>query len=225
MIKGAIFDVDGVLLDSMEIWMDAGVRYLRSMDIEPEPNLAETMWTMTLPEGAAYLKEKYELDWSEKEIMQDVLRTVRDFYYYEVQTKPGVKEFLKSLADQKIPMGIATSGDTMQVEKALKRLEIRKYFQGIVTPKEAGAGKTDPAIYRMAAEILGTEPEETVVFEDVLHAIRTANAVGFRTVGVYDRFSEKDQVAIREEAEIYLKDFHSISQIWNKENFTNETEK
>ena len=147
--------------------------------------------------------------------MQDVLRTVRDFYYYEVQTKPGVKEFLESLADKKIPMVIATSGDTMQVEKALERLGIQKCFQGIVTPKEAGAGKTDPAIYRMSAKILGTEPEETFVFEDVLHAIRTANAAGFRTVGVYDRFSEKDQVAIREEAEIYLKDFNSFSQFWS----------
>lgn len=216
MIKGAIFDVDGVLLDSMEIWMDAGVRYLRGMGIEPEPNLAETMWTMSLPEGAAYLKTKYNLEKLEEEIMQDVLRTVRDFYYYEVRTKAGVKEFLAGLAEEKIPMVIATSGDTEQVEKAFERLGIADYFQGIVTPKEAGAGKTDPAIYRMAAEIIGTKPEETFVFEDVIHAIRTANAAGFRTVGVYDRFSEEDQPAIEEEAAICLKDLTSFKQFWEK---------
>ena len=57
MIKGAIFDVDGTLLDSMEIWEDVAIRYLKSIGVEAEPDLPEVMFTMSLPEGAAYVKE------------------------------------------------------------------------------------------------------------------------------------------------------------------------
>ena len=57
MIKGAIFDVDGTLLDSMEIWEDVGVRYLNSIDIEAEPDLGTVLFTMSIQEGAAYVKE------------------------------------------------------------------------------------------------------------------------------------------------------------------------
>ena len=59
MIKGAIFDVDGTLLDSMEIWENAGARYLRSIGEVPEENLSEILYPMTMAEGAAYVKENY----------------------------------------------------------------------------------------------------------------------------------------------------------------------
>ena len=61
MIKGAIFDVDGTLLDSMEIWEDVGVRYLNSIGIEAEPDLGTVLFTMSIQEGAAYVKEHYHL--------------------------------------------------------------------------------------------------------------------------------------------------------------------
>ena len=61
MIKGAIFDVDGTLLDSMEIWEDVAIRYLKSIGVEAEPDLPEVMFTKSLPEGAAYVKEHYRL--------------------------------------------------------------------------------------------------------------------------------------------------------------------
>ena len=214
MIKGAIFDVDGVILDSMEIWMDAGARYLQSMKIEAEPGLGETLWMMSIPEGAAYLKKRYRMEVSEKEIIQGVLGTIRDFYYYEAPLKAGVKRFLESLSQNGVPMAIASSGEKEYIRRAFERLGIWSYFRGIVTPIEAGAGKTEPMIYRMAAGFTETEPCVTYVFEDALHAVRTANAVGFQTVGIYDRFSEKDQAAIRREAKIYLPDLTDFEKFW-----------
>ena len=61
MIKGAIFDVDGTLLDSMGIWKDVGVRYLNSIGIEAEPDLGNILFTMSIQEGAQYVKEHYHL--------------------------------------------------------------------------------------------------------------------------------------------------------------------
>ena len=214
MIKGAIFDVDGVLLDSMSIWMDAGTRYLKSLSIEAEPGLSDILWTMSISEGASYLKRQYRLSFPEDEIVQGVLGTVRDFYYYDAALKDGAEKFLEALSEKGIPMAVASTSEKEYLQKAFERLGVRKYFRGIVTPAEAGAGKTEPAIYHMAAELLGAAPEETFVFEDALHAVRTANMAGFWTVGIYDRFSEGDQEMLRQETDVYLTDLTDFEAFW-----------
>lgn len=213
MINGIIFDVDGVLLDSMGIWMDAGARYLKNIDVIPEDNLGNVLWDMSLPEGAKYIKERYGLDLQVKDIFEGVLGTVRDFYFCEAQLKAGVKEFLMQVRESQIPMVIATTGDKGYVEKAFTRLGILTFFKGIVTPEEAGAGKTEPKIYEMAAAMMGIPNEDVVVFEDVLHAIKTANRAGFHTIGVYDRFSEKDRIEIEKECDFYIKDFKEYDRL------------
>ena len=86
MIRGAIFDLDGVLLDSMGIWKDLGARYLRSLHIQPEPGLNEILFAMSLEQGAAYLKEHYPLPQSEAEIGEGIARMLEDYYFYEVIT-------------------------------------------------------------------------------------------------------------------------------------------
>lgn len=205
MIKGAIFDVDGTLLDSMGIWEDVGVRYLKSIGKEPEANLSQILFPMSIEEGAAYVKEHYELPYAMDEIMEGVLSIVSDFYFYEVPLKKGVKELLEALEKKGILMVIATSSERLHIEKAFKRLEIDGYFQKIFTCTEVGESKSSPLIYRKAAEYLHTKPEETWVFEDALHALLTAKNAGFHTVAVYDEASEKDQEALKKEADVYVK--------------------
>ena len=82
MNKGAIFDVDGTLLDSMPIWDDASERFLAGLGVKAEPGLSEIMFRMSLDEGAAYLKSTYELALSEQEIKDGILGVIRDFYFY-----------------------------------------------------------------------------------------------------------------------------------------------
>lgn len=214
MIKGAIFDVDGTLLDSMSIWQDVGARYVRSRNVEPEENLAEILFPMTVEEGAIYVKQQYSLEESVEQIVQGVLDTVRDFYYYEAPLKAGAWEFLEALAAEEIPMVVATSSERDQIEQAFGRLNILQYFQKIFTCTEVGAGKSQPFIYQQAGEVLGAAPEEIFVFEDVLHAIKTAKAAGFRTVGLYDSSSEDHQEEIRETADIYLGDLTDFQRFW-----------
>ncbi len=90
---GVILDIDGTVLDSMSIWQDAGVRYLASQQIEAEPGLAEKIYYMSIPEAALYMRTRYGLEQSVKEISQGIKDVVRDFYYYEAPLKAGVKEF------------------------------------------------------------------------------------------------------------------------------------
>lgn len=210
MIKGAIFDVDGTLLDSMEIWEDVAIRYLKSIGVEAEPDLPEVMFTMSLPEGAAYVKEHYRLTRETDEIIKGVLDIIRKYYEETAPLKPGVTKILEELSGKRIPMTVATSNNKEEVEAAFKRLGIASYFSRIFTCEEVGAGKTRPDIYMKAAEYMGTRPEETVIFEDVLHAIRTAKKAGFLAVGLYDEASKADQKAIEKEADWYVKSLEEL---------------
>ena len=67
MAKGFIFDVDGTILDSMEIWMDAAKLYLKDLGIEAEENLGDIMFSLTMAEGAEYIRKTYKVNLSDKE--------------------------------------------------------------------------------------------------------------------------------------------------------------
>ncbi len=222
-IKGAVFDVDGTLLDTMGIWEEAGARYLISTGGVPEKGLGRKMASMTMEEGARYMKSHYRLHEAAARIIQGVLDIVRDFYFYEAQLKPGAKEFLEKLAQKGIPIAAATSSDRELVQAAFERLGVLQYFEEIFTCSEVGAGKTEPLIYEKAAKRLGVRPEAICVFEDVLYAIRTACRAGFRTAGVYDWYSEEDREQIKGMADFYLTDFTEFDRFW--ENLHSKGEK
>ena len=216
MIRGVIFDVDGVLLNSMPVWENLGEIYLERLGIEAEKGLGETLFAMSLEEGADYLIENYGLKQTPGEIIAGLNREVQDFYGRKVPLKEGVRGYLQEFRDRKIPMAIATSGDRANAETALKRLKVLSYFRAVFTCTEIGSSKSQPDIYYAAALQLDADPSDTWVFEDALHAIRTAKKAGFRTAGVYDRASGRDLAQIRDTADIYLPEFKSFELFWER---------
>lgn len=204
MIKGAIFDLDGTILDSMPIWDKAGEMFLHTLGIEAEPGLAKIMFCMSMTEGAEFLKERYHLDMNVDAIIAGINRTIEDFYAYQVQLKEGVAQFLKEMDQAGIKMVVATSCDRQVFERALARLMVLDYFDRIFTSTEIGSSKDKPDIYLAAAEYMGTLPEDTWVFEDALYAIQTAKEAGFRTVGVFDAASLESLDGIKRISDFYL---------------------
>ncbi len=194
---GAIFDLDGTILDSMSIWNEAGYLFLKKLGIEGSRNLGKRMFSMTMQEGAAYLQKRYELSLSETEIIDGIDETVADFYRNQVKLKPGMEELLHYLKQSGWKLTVATSSDRRNIEPALKRLGIDRYFDQIFTCSEVGVGKENPKIYLDAATAMNTCPRRTWIFEDALHGIQTGNAIGFQTVGVYDDFSKAQWEAIQ----------------------------
>ena len=118
-IKGVIFDIDGVLLDSMRIWKDLGERYLKSRGKEPKEGLSDILFSMSMEEGAAYLRDHYLSDETSETIGEGLQGMLRDFYYYEVRTKEGAEELLETFEGKGIRMMAATS--TPNVKPELKR--------------------------------------------------------------------------------------------------------
>ena len=110
-------------------------------------------------------------------------------------------------------MYVATATHRRLTEKALKTAGIDHYFRGIVTSADAGSHKSESAeIYEMAMRRMQSNKQDTVVFEDVLYAIRTAKAAGFRVAGVYDSMSEADQPEIQRLSDYYIRSYEELVQ-------------
>lgn len=210
-LQSAIFDMDGTLLDSMHIWREIGPRMLRARGIQPAPDLGERLKPMTAHQGAAYCKEAYQLPETEEEIYAQIVDQIRLFYETEVEAKPGVKKALSLLKMEGVWMYVATATDRDLAEKALRHAGIRDYFRGIVTSAETGVGKdVSPEIYERAMRRLRSNKKDTVIFEDALHAVRTAKSGGFRVAAVYDPSAEADQAEIQSLADYYFRSFEEL---------------
>ncbi len=189
-IKGAIFDLDGTLMDSMPIWERMGSNYLISKGIEPEPGLDEIVKSLSIVQGIAYIRERYGITDQFDEIMREVDRQVEHLYAETVMVKDGMRDLLERLSGQNVAMCVATANNRYHAEAALERNQIAGYFSRIFSCTEVGCGKDDPRIYETARAFLGTPKDQTVVYEDALYAVETAKKAGFPVVGVYDACSE-----------------------------------
>ena len=212
-IKCAIFDFDGTLFDSMFIWESVGEIYLRSLGKEPKPSLREDVRALSLYQSACYFRKEYDLPLLEEQIMSGINKTIEHFYINEVMPKPYVTEFLDEMKQKGIPMCIATASDRYQIEAALSRCGMSHYFDAIFTCSEVGYGKDEPVIFRKAMEHFNSDRSSSIIFEDALHAIKTAKNDGFTVVSVFDN-SEKRQDEIRAISDCYIRDFEHTEDFW-----------
>lgn len=212
MIKCAVFDFDGTIFDTMEVWDNVAKIFLTSLNRKPKPDLTDMIKIMSLYQSAVYLKKEYSLSLSIEEIMEAINKIIEDFYFNEALPKKGVVKYLKELKDRGIHICIATATDRYLIEAALKRCEMENYFEQIFTCTEVGHGKDEAIIYEKAAEYFNANKDETIVFEDAFHAIETAKKAGFIVAGVFDK-SETNQSEIRNLSDYYIEDFQNTVEI------------
>ena len=106
-MKGAIFDMDGTLLDSMHVWRTKGEDYLRSRGLEPHAGANEATQYMSMAQMADYFRAEYGLRDSEQQIIDDLNRMVENQYLHVVLAKEGVPEALERLAGQGVRMCVS----------------------------------------------------------------------------------------------------------------------
>lgn len=179
----SIFDVDGTILDSMEVWNTLASQYVQSLGMVPEKNLDEIVSDMSLEQSATYLKNHYKINKQEERIISEVLNFISDFYEYEVNLMPGFKEFISHYDSINV---IGTSCDEELVKIALNRLAVLNYFEDIITCSKVNKSKNDPDFYLACAQVLKQRPEDVVVFEDADYCIDVARKVGFKVIKIKD---------------------------------------
>ena len=212
--KGAIFDLDGTLLDSMAIWDTVAVDYLRGQGITPNADIYEAVRSMSIQQVCEQFCSVYGVRLNQEQIALGINGMVEDFYFNRAPLKPGVREALDRLGARGVALCVATATDRYLVEAALRRTGILPCFGRIFTCTEVGYGKDVPDIFLRALDFLGTSPEETVVFEDALYAVRTAKAAGFRVVALRDPSADKNRRKIMKLADAYYTSFVK----WNEDN-------
>ena len=215
-IKGAIFDMDGTLVNSLIVWKDIWAamadRYLDGEVGFPGEEFDRRIRTMTLLEGMVALHKERGIGKDGLELWNFCNDLIADFYRNRVEMKAGAMEFLKYLHDNNVKMCIASASALDMVEIAVERCELGKYIPKLLSSCDFGVGKDKPDVYLAALEYLGTPVEETWVFEDSLVALKTAKKLGMPVVGVYDAYNF-GQDEMREISNYYVEDGEGLDKL------------
>ena len=210
-IKAAIFDADGTLLDSMGQWNLVPYKYVKSLGVAADENIAEKLFAMTISEAAEFIIDEYKLSVTVEEAVEGMDAIIREFYKNDVKLKDGAGELLEFFKSREIPMVIGTSTDRDCIEVGLERTGIFAYFDRIYTSTEVGKSKEKPDLFIQAMEFMESSPDETIVFEDGLYSLRTAAALGMKTVGIFDEVSFSNQKELKELADLYVDEGESLA--------------
>ena len=214
MIKGAIFDFDGTILDSMKVWDDLADKYLLSMGVEPPKGLKDTFALMSTRQSARWIIDNLHVQKTEEEIMKGYDNQLSEYYKNEVELKLGFLDFFKKLKDRGVPCCIVTTNSRKNVEYALQKYNLQDDFEFILTCSEENTDKTKPYIYTKAAEMLKLQPSEVMVFEDSYHCIKTAKEADFRVCSVFDESNIEFLEASKEVADYFTIDYKNLEEVY-----------
>ena len=206
-IKGAIFDMDGTLVDSLffwgAFWRDLGEKFLGKENYAPPKEIDLKVRTMIFTDAMAYVRDALEIEADTEQVVSFATNNLSDFYRYKVKAKPGAHALLDHLKAMGVRMCVASATDKKYLPIALDACGLAPYFDTILSCAELGVGKDKPDIYLAALAALGTNASETCVFEDSFVAIETARAAGFHTVGIYDE-NNFGQDRLHQSSDIYV---------------------
>ena len=208
--KGAIFDLDGTLIDSMGVWEKIDKEFLKKRNIDMPSDYIEKINSMSFEKVAQYTIERFDL----KEREEDLIKEWNEMAIYEYSNniilKPNVKEYLEKLKENNIRIGLSTSSPKILYESVLKNNHIYEYFDVLVSLEDVKRDKNYPDIYLLTAERLDLNPQDCVGFEDILVGINTLKKAYFKTVGVYDKYADSEIEDIKEISDKFIYNFKDI---------------
>ncbi|MCR5284285.1 MAG: HAD family phosphatase [Treponema sp.] len=209
-ITAAIFDLDGTLLDSMLYWMSCAEKYLLSSGIKAKPGLSEKLFSMTMKEGADYLRKNYKVTFSDQEIFSGINSILEKAYKEEIPFKNGAESFLSELKAAGSKIALCTNTDRILFFPSLVRLNALKYFDYIFTTSELGMSKSRPDTFFKVCKEMESRKEDCWVFEDALYSIKTAFQAGLKTCGIYDETSKADSQQIKAFSTVYCNNYKEV---------------
>lgn len=209
-IKAVIFDMDGTLIDSMWVWKQVDIDYLKRRNIELPEDLQKSIAGLSFTETAFYFKNRFSLKDDIDDIKKEWTSMVMEYYKTIIKAKDGVKEFLQYLKMNNYKIGMATSNYIELIEPVLKNNDINDFFDVIVTTCEVPRDKSYPDVFLETAKRLEVKPEECLVFEDTLNAVRGAKLAGMKVVGIYDMHGTCSPEELKETADHLIEDFQCL---------------
>ena len=208
-ITGAIFDFDGTVFDSMHIWKGVKFQFFDRIGLVLNEEQREEFKKLFLLDAIELAKTRFDLKMTDKELFDEFFTLIKEKYLADTKPKNDIVEFLEKLKAKGVKMGIATATGEPALIAVLEKFNMLHYFQEIYSTYTVGASKTEPKVYDVVLNELGTEKETTWVFEDALYAAKTAKKAGYNVVGIYDK-SEPEQEELKNLVDIYIHNYSEL---------------
>ena len=183
MIEAIVFDLDGVIVDSEQVWDSAREEFARERGGHWHENAQKDMMGMSSLEWSRYMHEVIGLSESPEEISAEVVRRLESIYRKELPLIEGAPEAVARLAER-WPLAVASSSNRPIIDLVLELSGLGRYFQTTVSSEEVARGKPAPDVYLEAARRLGVEPHKTAAVEDSHNGILSAKAAAMRVVAI-----------------------------------------
>lgn len=184
MIKGAIFDLDGTIIDSMGLWMDEGINLLKSYNIPDYEQICRIWVPKSMYETCAYVSEHFGID--KDTLVKEWEKRMEYHYMNTIDLKGNILKALDYLKSKGIILMIATATRQELTDKVITRLNIKHYFDKVYTTQMVNKSKDYPDVYLACSNSVNLRSDECFVFEDAYHGITTAKNAGFSVVAVFE---------------------------------------
>jgi HAD superfamily hydrolase (TIGR01509 family) len=194
MVRGVIFDMDGLMFDTERVWQRAWAPTLEHFGYGPKPGIDVATRGTT---GAVFddILRSFLGDDVDADAFWEYFSGIADeTFARRIDKKPGLDELVDFLADEDIPCGVASSSSPEQIAHHLRMTGMEGRFTVIVSGKEVPHTKPEPDIFLESARRMGVDPGSTLVLEDSFNGVRAGVAGGFITVMVPDLSEPDDEM-------------------------------
>jgi HAD superfamily hydrolase (TIGR01509 family) len=205
-----LFDFDGTLVDSMPSYVGVMLRILDECGVEYENDIIKIITPLGYGGTAKYFVEKLGVRFSEDELIERMRKYAYDEYAYRIPAKETVIDTLRDLKAQGADLNVLTASPHSVLDVCLKRLGIFDLFTNVWSCEDFGTTKSDPEIYKLAAERIDKPIDEILFLDDNYNADKTAVASGIKVCGVYDASSDEYIDEIKSVAHHYITNFTEI---------------
>jgi HAD superfamily hydrolase (TIGR01509 family) len=182
-IEAVVFDLDGVVVDSEQVWDDVRERLAQERGGRWHDRAQADMMGMSSPEWSRYMHDELGLAESPEEINDEVVRRMLERYQTELPLIEGAVEAVERLAGG-FRLAVASSSNRPLIEAVLETAGIAGRFEAVVSSEEVARGKPAPDVYLEAARRLGVAPARAAAVEDSSNGLRAAHAAGLRVVAL-----------------------------------------
>jgi len=194
-IEAVVFDLDGVLIQSEEVWDAVREAYVRERGGRYDDEVQRAMMGMSSTEWSRYLHEAAGIPDEPDEINAEVVRLMLAAYRDHLALIPGAVEAVRRLA-ARFPLGLASSSNRELIDTVLEVAGLAQYFTATVSSEEVARGKPAPDVYLEAARRLDVAPERCAAVEDSHGGIRSAKSAGMRVVAIPNASYPPDEEAL-----------------------------
>ncbi len=183
MIAAVVFDLDGILIHSEEVWDSVRERYVRERGGRYDDEVQRAMMGMSSAEWSHYLHESAGISDAPEEINAEVVRRMLAAYAEELPLIDGAVEAVRRI-EARWPLGLASSSNRPLIDTVLELAGLTASFRVTVSSEEVARGKPAPDVYLEAARRLGLAPGACAAIEDSHSGIASARAAGMRVVAI-----------------------------------------